>query len=62
MPLSILTSRRGNIGAETPGMGWGFFVSHYLNETQERRDRYLSYRLTNGSLYTGLEPPPGAEP
>lgn len=50
------------MNAETAGMGWGFFVSHYLNETQEYRDRYYSYRMQNGSLYTGLDPPAGAEP
>lgn len=50
------------MNAETPGMGWGFFVSHYLNQTQEERDFYYSYRTANGSIYTGLDPPEGAEP
>lgn len=50
------------MNVETPGMGWGFFVSHYLNQTQEQRDRYYNYRMPNGSIYTGLEPPQGAEP
>lgn len=50
------------MNVETPGMGWGFFVSHHLNKTQEYRDRYYSYRMPNGTLYTGLDPPAGAQP
>ncbi|KAF6840989.1 gmc oxidoreductase [Colletotrichum musicola] len=48
--------------AEQPSMSWEFFVSHYDNETQARRDSKFTYRLANGTLYYGLDPPEGAEP
>ncbi|CAG9984873.1 unnamed protein product [Clonostachys byssicola] len=51
-----------NANAEHPEMSWQFFVSHYQNETQARRDRYFSYRLANGTLWYGLNPPEGATP
>lgn len=43
-------------------MSWSFFVDHYANETQARRDSKYTYRLPNGTLYYGLEPEDGAEP
>jgi choline dehydrogenase len=43
-------------------MSWQFFVSHYQNQTQAQRDRAFTYRLENGTLYYGLEPPEGATP
>ncbi|KAK2594952.1 hypothetical protein QQS21_007310 [Conoideocrella luteorostrata] len=51
-----------DVNAETPGMSWQFFVSHYQNETQARRDRSFTYRLINGSLWHGIDPPEDAEP
>lgn len=43
-------------------MSWEFFISHYDNQTQARRDSKFTYRLANGTLWYGLDPPEGAEP
>ncbi|KAH0440683.1 gmc oxidoreductase [Colletotrichum camelliae] len=51
-----------DINSEDPEMSWQFFVSHYQNETQARRDRYFTYRLSNGTLWYGLDPPEDATP
>ncbi|ETS80812.1 hypothetical protein PFICI_08341 [Pestalotiopsis fici W106-1] len=48
--------------SEHPEMSWEFFVSHFQNDTQARRDSKFTYRLANGSYYYGLEPPADAEP
>lgn len=37
-------------------------VNHYSNLTQAVRDPKYIYQLSNGSYYTGLQPPPGATP
>ncbi|KAH0592820.1 hypothetical protein MHUMG1_09465 [Metarhizium humberi] len=51
-----------NMAGETPGISWQFFVNHFQNETQARRDNKYTYRLNNGSYYVGLDPPADAEP
>ncbi|RFU75444.1 glucose-methanol-choline oxidoreductase [Trichoderma arundinaceum] len=51
-----------DLAAETPGISWHFWVNHFQNETQARRDNKYTYRLTNGSYYVGLDPPKDAEP
>ncbi|KAF4463126.1 choline dehydrogenase [Fusarium albosuccineum] len=48
--------------SEEPSMSWSFYVNHYQNETQARRDSKFTYRLPNGTLWYGLDPPKGAEP
>ncbi|KAI0483412.1 hypothetical protein F4859DRAFT_503053 [Xylaria cf. heliscus] len=48
--------------SEHPDQSWAFYVGHYQNETQARRDWKYTYRLTNGSLYYGLDPAEDAEP
>ncbi|KAF4968617.1 hypothetical protein FSARC_4041 [Fusarium sarcochroum] len=48
--------------AEDPSMSWSFYVNHYQNETQARRDSKFAYRLSNGTLWSGLNPPEDAEP
>ncbi|KAL0935551.1 Oxygen-dependent choline dehydrogenase 4 [Colletotrichum truncatum] len=56
--LPLLSAR----AAETPGHSWQFFVEHYQNETQARRDPKYTYRQSNGSYYYGLNPPDDAVP
>ncbi|KAK6211458.1 putative alcohol dehydrogenase protein [Colletotrichum tabaci] len=45
----------------SPLARWDFFVQH--TDDPELQDRYerQTYRTTNGSFYTGVDPPPGAE-
>ncbi|RWA06978.1 hypothetical protein EKO27_g8133 [Xylaria grammica] len=52
----------GAHAAEHPEMSWSFFVSHYRNQTQARRDNKFAYLLPNGTYYVGLDPPEEAEP
>ena len=35
---------------------WDFFVDHYANETQARRDSKMNYMTPDGDIYTGLWP------
>lgn len=49
-------------GAEDPDQVWSFFVEHYRNETQARRDLKYTYTHPNGSYYIGDDPPEGVEP
>ncbi|KAI8191750.1 Oxygen-dependent choline dehydrogenase [Colletotrichum sp. SAR 10_65] len=51
-----------DVNSEHPEMSWQFFVSHYQNETQARRDRYFTYRLSNGTLWYGIDAPKDASP
>ncbi|KAJ4304832.1 hypothetical protein N0V90_000360 [Kalmusia sp. IMI 367209] len=53
---------RSAVAAETPPNSWQFFVEHYQNETQARRDSKYTYLQSNGSYYVGLDPPADAEP
>lgn len=43
-------------------MAWQFYINNYRNQTQGRRDSKYTYRLSDGTLYYGLDPPAGAEP
>lgn len=45
-----------------PEMAWSFWVEHYKNETQARRDNKYAYQYPNGSIYYGLDPPEGVTP
>ncbi|KAH7273174.1 hypothetical protein B0J15DRAFT_509171 [Fusarium solani] len=59
--LQRLPSFADNV-SEEPSMSWSFFVNHYQNETQARRDSKYTYQLSNGTLWYGLDPPEDAEP
>ncbi|KAI0429133.1 GMC oxidoreductase [Xylaria sp. FL1042] len=56
----------GGTAAEHPEISWAFFVTHYQNQTQARRDNRLTnrfaYLLPNGTYYVGLDPPEDTEP
>ncbi|CAI6100052.1 unnamed protein product [Clonostachys chloroleuca] len=47
---------------EDPEMSWNFYIRYFANETQGRRDSKFSYRLEDGSIYYGLDPPSNATP
>ncbi|KAK0388804.1 hypothetical protein NLU13_5047 [Sarocladium strictum] len=53
---------RSAAAAESAGHGWQFFVQHYANETQARRDPKYTYIQPDGSYYVGLDPPEDAVP
>ncbi|KAK3484993.1 uncharacterized protein B0T23DRAFT_53929 [Neurospora hispaniola] len=46
---------------EDEKLSWAFYVRHYPDDEQQARDWKTSYRLPNGTIYTGLSPPEGAE-
>jgi choline dehydrogenase len=61
--LSFLTELfRSPVASETAPHAWLFFVEHFANVTQARRDTKYTYTLSNGSYYSGLDPPEDAEP
>ena len=43
-------------------MRWDYFVKHFDDEAEMRKDTKLTYTLPDGSRYTGANPPPGAKP
>jgi hypothetical protein len=52
----------GAAAAENETMSWEFFVNHYRDFEQGRRDSKYTYRLPNGELYIGLDPPADSTP
>ncbi|ODA79490.1 hypothetical protein RJ55_05083 [Drechmeria coniospora] len=47
--------------SEDEALAWNFFVRHYADDERQARDFKTSYRTSDGGLYTGLNPPRGAE-
>lgn len=41
---------------------WDYFVSHYADQQRQERDSKMVWNTTSGELYTGKNPPEGAEP
>ncbi|EFQ33759.1 GMC oxidoreductase [Colletotrichum graminicola M1.001] len=41
-------------------IAWSFFVDHYANDTQARRDTKMTYLTPEGDYYVGLDPPAGS--
>ncbi|CAI6292734.1 unnamed protein product [Periconia digitata] len=56
-----LPALQGAASEQSPH-SWQFFVKHYANETQGRRDLKYTYLLKNGSYHIGPDPPSDAEP
>jgi choline dehydrogenase len=51
------------LNAQTdPKMAWDFYVQHYEDWDRQAQDTKITWRQTNGELYTGQNPPDGAEP
>ncbi|KAI1775942.1 choline dehydrogenase [Hypoxylon cercidicola] len=46
--------------SEDEAVSWDFFVRHYADDEQQARDWKTSYDTPDGSIYTGLDPPPGS--
>jgi choline dehydrogenase len=51
-----------SVAAEYEPMRWDYFVKHFDNEEEMRKDTKLTYELPDGSRYTGPSPPAGAKP
>ncbi|KAI1342940.1 hypothetical protein F5Y15DRAFT_371422 [Xylariaceae sp. FL0016] len=47
---------------EFPDTRWNFFVNHYSDLQRQKQDSKMTYKLSNGTLYVGLDPPEDAEP
>ncbi|KAL1851071.1 hypothetical protein Daus18300_012680 [Diaporthe australafricana] len=45
-----------------PATQWDYFVTRSSDPAVQARDEITSYRLPDGSIYTGLSPPPAAVP
>lgn len=45
---------------EDPLMAWDFFVRHFADDAQQKKDFKLSYDTPDGKGYYGLNPPPGS--
>ncbi|KAK8051620.1 hypothetical protein PG993_003005 [Apiospora rasikravindrae] len=52
--MSIWSSERSELT-------WAYYTHHYEDEKMTKKDRKLTYRTKDGSLYSGLSPPEGAE-
>jgi choline dehydrogenase len=50
------------IASEYEPMRWDFFVKHFDDNESIKRDTKVTYELTDGSRYTGANPPAGATP
>ena len=44
-----------------PRSRWDFFVKHSDDPVRELKYKRMTWRTTNGSLYVGLQPPPGSQ-
>ncbi|KAJ3569069.1 hypothetical protein NPX13_g6207 [Xylaria arbuscula] len=50
------------LASEFEDTAWSFWVNHFDDIGQQRRDSKMIYTMPNGTQYRGLNPPPGAEP
>ncbi|KAF5027002.1 hypothetical protein F66182_877 [Fusarium sp. NRRL 66182] len=41
---------------------WNYYVNHYPDPEQQKRDSKMTYQKADGSLYVGLNPPKDAKP
>lgn len=41
---------------------WDYFVNHYSDFERQKKDSKMTYELSNGSYYVGLDPPADATP
>ncbi|KAI0905994.1 hypothetical protein F4823DRAFT_608952 [Ustulina deusta] len=50
------------LASEFEDTTWSFWVNHYDDIGQQRKDSKMIYKLPNGTQYRGLYPPAGAQP
>lgn len=41
---------------------WNYFVDHYSDLERQKKDSKMTYEMSNGSFYVGLDPPADATP
>lgn len=46
---------------EDRALSWDFYVRHYQDDARQAKDYKLTYELSDGNEYTGLDPPPDAK-
>ena len=51
-----------SVAAEYEPMRWDYFVKHFDDEAEMKKDTKLTYELADGTRYTGPNPPAGAKP
>ncbi|KAL7620065.1 hypothetical protein AAE478_010614 [Parahypoxylon ruwenzoriense] len=49
------------LASEYEPIRWSYFVDHYADETQAKRDSKMTYLTPEGGYYIGLYPPAGSE-
>ncbi|KAL7940581.1 hypothetical protein V8C42DRAFT_362198 [Trichoderma barbatum] len=47
---------------EFPAQKWNYFVQHHDNQTLQQMDSKFTWKLPNGELFVGTNPPAGATP
>jgi len=50
------------VASEYEPMRWDYFVKHFDDEPEMKKDSKLTYELADGSRYTGANPPSDAKP
>ncbi|KAJ4400330.1 hypothetical protein N0V91_008789 [Didymella pomorum] len=50
------------IASEYEPMRWDYFVKHFDNDEDIKKDTKVTYELADGTRYTGANPPAGATP
>ena len=50
------------VATEYEPMRWDFFVKHFDDEKELKKDTKVTYELPDGTRYTGANPPAGANP
>ncbi|KAI0202344.1 hypothetical protein F4808DRAFT_421240 [Astrocystis sublimbata] len=50
------------LATEAEDISWSFYVNHYDDIGQQRKDSKMIYKLPDGTQYKGLYPPSDAEP
>ncbi|XPS93876.1 Choline dehydrogenase [Ascochyta lentis] len=50
------------VASEYEPMRWDFFVKHFDTDEEIKKDSKVTYKLADGSRYTGANPPAGASP
>ncbi len=49
------------LSSEYDPIRWDYFVNHYADQEQARRDTKMTYKTQDGEWYVGLAPPSGSE-